>query len=170
MWAWWSLDKLAWRSSGTSSWIKEEHLEGVASKERFRKVPGLKTWLETDLQGGDPVSSTERCIILIFISLQVHYVKKAVISWAWKKSPSTLSLNQAPDSDEELEIDDDTKIILIDKEVAAAFCYLLVMFYVFRILGMTAMIRITHRVVMLVWRIFLPRGWILFFFYDKTNP
>ena len=30
-----------------------------------------------------------------------------------------MSLNQAPDSDEELEIDDDTKIILIDKQVTA---------------------------------------------------
>ena len=32
-------------------------------------------------------------------------------------------LNQAPDSDEELEIDDDTKIILIDKQVTAVFAF-----------------------------------------------
>ena len=75
-----------------------------------------------------------------------------------KKCHSKQSLHQAPDSDEELEIDDDTKIILIDKEVGAAFCFLLLMFYFFRILGMTVMTQITHRVVMVVWRIFLPRG------------
>ena len=39
-----------------------------------------------------------------------------------------INLNQAPDSDEELEIDDDTKIILIDKQVTAALLFCSSMF------------------------------------------
>ena len=58
--------------------------------------------------------------IWILSMKQVYNVKKAAVA-EWQKHHSKLSLNQAPDSDEELEIDDDTKIILIDKQVTASY-------------------------------------------------
>ena len=47
---------------------------------------------------------------------QVQCVQRLSFETSFK---SGMLLNQAPDSDEELEIDDDTKIILIDKQVSA---------------------------------------------------
>ena len=69
-------------------------------------------------------------------------------------------LNQAPDSDEELEIDDDTKIILIDKQVNYSLLLFLLSshFHFSRILGMTVMTQITHLVVQLLQMITRPRG------------
>ena len=63
------------------------------------------------------MSSTERCVLILINSIfmnQVQCVQRLSFETSFK---SGMLLNQAPDSDEELEIDDETKIILIDKQV-----------------------------------------------------
>ena len=59
--------------------IEEEDFESVSPKrgsgKRFSQIRSRK-WLETGLQGEDPVSSTERCVFFL-ISCQLHNFHKA---------------------------------------------------------------------------------------------
>ena len=70
---------------------------------------------------------------------------------------------QAPDSDEEFEIEEDTKVILLDKQVCWTIFWSLLENKITRTLEKTtATTQTTHLVAMVAWMTILPRGYNLY--------